>query len=155
MLRFQLGSRTLILNTRTNTENSIKLNVEDGNIIASNVTVCSRRLIPGLFLKFSSTFHFTFFSFLFLFCDFQSRASWNKYFLFLSVFNVWSLVMFLLFGSAEPQPWAEPVLALSAGQSGWRKRVDVAGESNRRTTFEDVAPSARADGQRFELLVES
>lgn len=59
------------------------------------------------------------------FRHFQTRASWNKYFLLLSVFNVWSLVVFLVFGSAEPQPWAEPAIALYANRPHWPQPVDA------------------------------
>ncbi|XKL61560.1 hypothetical protein PGB90_008617 [Kerria lacca] len=39
----------------------------------------------------------------------HSRSSWNKYLLFISIFNMCSLVTFLIFGSAKLQPWAKPV----------------------------------------------
>lgn len=38
----------------------------------------------------------------------QSRESWNLYFAFLSVFNIFGLIIFFIFGSGELQEWAAP-----------------------------------------------
>lgn len=38
----------------------------------------------------------------------QSRSSWNLYFLFLSIFNIWSLIIFWCYGSGKQQEWATP-----------------------------------------------
>ncbi|KAK7591125.1 hypothetical protein V9T40_002738 [Parthenolecanium corni] len=38
----------------------------------------------------------------------HSRSSWNLYFLFLSIFNIWSLIIYYMYGSGELQEWATP-----------------------------------------------
>ncbi|KAK7591231.1 hypothetical protein V9T40_002844 [Parthenolecanium corni] len=56
----------------------------------------------------------------------HSRASWNRFFLLLSCFNVWSLVMFLLFGSAEPQPWAkQPATIRQSKSRDWSNSCEL------------------------------
>lgn len=37
---------------------------------------------------------------------FQSATEWNRYFILLSAFNIWSLIIFAIYGSGELQPWA-------------------------------------------------
>lgn len=41
-----------------------------------------------------------------IFFAFQTRSEWNLYLLILSIFNIWSMIFFFFFGSAQLQPWA-------------------------------------------------